>query len=206
MKDRDRRMTISHHMFLNMRFVWEFLDDNLDIIKNKDIKIYTDTDVNNCKLRFKYQGYDLEFRPDVLIKVRSKYDKTNKKLIMVENDTGTENTIQIYRKFVRYGFYLDKTHILKDKLKEDIYFPDVKLYFMCTSKQRLHNIFIKGNLAKYFKMVNSFKGRFHLKTKKYLELLEKDYFGFYIMNWEDYEPEEFDLKSTIKKNSLFRSM
>lgn len=205
MRARDRRLSISPHMFYNLRFVWNFIDKNFGLLKKKDIRIYTDTDVNNCKLRFNYQGYNLEIRPDVLIKIRSKDGKQNEKLIIVENDTGSENTIQIYRKFIRYGFYLDKTGILHSSGK-GIYYPDVEHYFICESGKRLQNLFEGGNLGKYFRKVNSYKNRFNIKTETLLEVFSGDYFRFYIANWEKYKPKKFDLRTTVRMNSLFRDL
>jgi hypothetical protein len=95
MRSRKRRTTFSPHEYMNLQFVWKYMTENWENLINGDVDIYTDTDINNCKLQFINKWGSLEIRPDVMIKIYE--EGLNKKLIMAENDTGSMNTIQIYR-------------------------------------------------------------------------------------------------------------
>jgi hypothetical protein len=203
MRSRKRRTTFSPHEYMNLQFVWKYMTETWKNLVNGDVEIYTDTDINNCKLQFINKWGSLEIRPDVMIKIYE--EGLNKKLIMAENDTGSMNTIQIYRKFLRYGFYLDRIDKIR-QTKDESYYPQVDLYFICESATRLNNLFINGNLAKYFQYTNTFKGKFSIDTKRIAELVDKDFFHFYIMDFEDYNPKEFDLKKTLRTNTLFKNL
>src|SRR5258708_439457 len=56
--DRMERSTTSLHHFMNFVYIWEWITNNPDLV-GKGIKIFEDSDRNNCKLKYRFIGRDM---------------------------------------------------------------------------------------------------------------------------------------------------
>lgn len=185
---KSRRSPMYTHHYMNFKYVWDYVHQNWDQILEKKISIFTDQDIVNCKLSTDFEGERLVIRPDVLIRIP--VGKQDEDLILVENDTGRENPINIYRKFLQYAMFLLEG-------KRYLHIKNVQLHFVFLSKKRLHNVFKSDVVVNRFDHDNEYK-KWELDMKKIIEAFKSKDFSLYATDFKESKPEKVDFIKTLK--------
>jgi hypothetical protein len=127
--DRMERSSTSMHHFMNFVFIWEWITNNSHLL-NQHIKIYEDSDMNHCKLKYRYNGRDLLLYPDVLILHPDESKKGYQKAIIVENDTRTETYKPLFQKFIDYATFIERG-------ADHLAISTIEINYIFTSKKRI---------------------------------------------------------------------
>jgi hypothetical protein len=144
--DRLARFTDSDHRFMNFVYLWEWIKNNTPLL-SAGIKIYEDSNRNNCKLSFSFGSDSVVLYPDVLILIPdSARGSEFFKAIIVENDTGLETSGTLFRKIVEYCAYA--LHGRKQG-----FISDAEVIFTLHSKERSKRLL--ENLVSHAKNYNA---------------------------------------------------
>lgn len=134
---RDHHMVIFHFL---IDYILKFKDEEVLSGSYKGLgdfrgynieQIYTDYDGDKCKYQFKYSGYDIDVKPDMILLPTINEEEV---VICLEADTGSVTIGKNYNKILRYCMMCH--HELK---KQGI--QKIKLYFSFQSKRRLDTMF-----------------------------------------------------------------
>lgn len=186
--NRSRRSPLYAHHYMNFKFVWDYVHANWDLILQKDISIFTDQDIVNCKLKTDYEGKPLIIRPDVLVNIPKAKNRTD--VVLVENDTARENPVTIYRKFLQYALFLLDT-------KRYVHIDKVTLHFIFTSKQRMENLFEGDVISNRFKLDNKLD-KWIVDMKDVVKAFKSEDFKLFISHFKKSKPVEIDFLDTLK--------
>ncbi len=137
--DRMERASTSIHHFMNFVFIWEWIMRNPQFI-SKDIKIFEDSDRNNCKLKYRYNGRDLLLYPDVLILYPDESKKDYQKAIIIENDTRKETYKPLFQKLIDYATFIERG-------ADHLNISEIELYFIFSSKKRINTFLFSSKGA-----------------------------------------------------------
>lgn len=185
-----KRSPLHIHHYMNFKFVWDYVHKNWDKILENHISIFTDQDINNCKLSTNYSGERLVIRPDVLINMQN--DRRKKDVVLVENDTGRENPINIYRKFLQYAMFLKEG-------KRYLDINNVDLYFISLSEKRLENIFQTDTVVKRFEWNIEYKN-WDIEMEDIINAFKTNTFRLYITTFKNYKPKEINILDTLAQS------
>ena len=101
--------------------------------------VYTDYEPDLCRFAFKYSGYEIDLRPDMILKPSK---EANEVLICLEADTGSMSISLLYNKILRYCMLAHANFNYQGVQK-------IKLYFSFQSIRRAETVF------KFPKVLNS---------------------------------------------------
>lgn len=127
---RSVRQSVSEHGYMNFAFIWNYILENASILDN-EIRIYDDSNLNHCKLPFSFAGKRAVLVPDTVIHIAQ---GSTKRVIFVENDTGREEYLKIYKKLVEYAAFVQNA-------KAEHAIDSIDLYFILASDKRLEQMF-----------------------------------------------------------------
>lgn len=198
-----------HHLIIFnflIDYISEFRDENILGRKVKNPgdfegynieEIYTDYEPDKCRFAFKYSGYEIDLRPDMILKP-SKGDE--QVVVCLEADTGQMGMAPVFNKIIRYGMLCH--HELKS-----LGMQKVKLYFSFHSQKRaesmfkypkelkrdglMYELFNQGLVLKY----KSNKSKAQILTLEFLKVLKEGkleiYAGVERSGFENYKKVDF---------------
>ena len=186
-KDHSLRIGISDHQYMNFVFLWHWLGENVKLFAT-DIKIYEDSNLNHCKIKFAFGGKDLVISPDILIYLPDEDNKALKKAIFIENDTGGETHKKIYQKLVEYSALVNRG------LRQNL-ISKAELYFIFHSQKRLENILGETGIVRLFSYYNNSEKLKNVTVDTILNAFDGKSFPFYVgvLNQEEGNPYNFQL-------------
>jgi hypothetical protein len=145
--DRNLRGSVGEHSFMNFAFIWNWIKQNPDLLA-KNIQIFEDSDLNNCRFKFAFGGKDLVISPDVLIYLPDEANTAFKKAIFIENDTGGETYSKVYQKLIEYSLLVSRG------LKQNL-ISSAEIYFIFHSQKRVEKLLSDKGLVSLFNYYNS---------------------------------------------------
>ncbi len=146
------RKSISEHNFMNFMFVWQYIVTHPEYI-TKAIKIYDDSNINDCKIRTFWSGKDVVVSPDLLIYTPAE-SSVFQKALCIENDTGRETYRMIYQKLIEYAVLIE-TGMSSNKIS------DFTIYFIIPTKKRIQQLFY--NTTGILQLFSSFNNTKQIK-------------------------------------------
>ncbi len=146
-KGRHLRGSVGEHSFMNFAFIWNWIKQNPELLA-KNIQIFEDSDLNNCRFKFAFGGKDLVISPDVLIYLPDEINTAFKKAIFIENDTGGETYSKVYQKLTEYSLLVSRG------LKQNL-ISSAEVYFIFHSQKRVEKLLSDKGLVSLFNYYNS---------------------------------------------------
>ncbi len=179
------RIGITDHQYMNFTFLWHWLAKNTQLF-TKDIKVYEDSNLNNCKIKVTFGGKDIVIAPDILIYLPDEDNKAFKKAIFIENDTGGETHRKIYQKLVEYSVLVNRG------LRQNL-ISQAELYFIFHSQKRLDNILGENGIVRLFSYYNNSEKLKSVTVDTILHAFDGKSFPFYVgvLNQEQTDPYNF---------------
>lgn len=131
---RSVRQSVSEHGYMNFAYVWNYIKEHADSITN-EIRIYDDSNLNHCKMPFSFAGKRAVLVPDILI---HNTQGSASRVIFIENDTGREEYLKIFKKLVEYAAFAQNA-------KAENAIDTIELYFILASQKRIDQMFYSPN-------------------------------------------------------------
>jgi len=196
---------IFNHSFLNFAFLWHFHKKTPSFL-TPNIRLYEDSDINNCKVLFSYKGKDVLISPDTIIYLPDTQKQDFRKAIFVENDTGRETYKTIYQKMIEY-LALAEDGMDKNKLSS------ITLYFIFLSRRRMKRLFTdRDGFLRYFDLYNKTNRGLEVRMRFLLKTLQSGRFKIYLSTYNHEEPQspysfrKYDLtKYLLEKEAAWKN-
>lgn len=173
---------ILNHSYLNFAYLWHFHRKNPSCFAS-GIRLYEDSDINNCKVLFSYKGKDVLISPDAIIYLPDTQKQDFRKAIFVENDTGRETYKTIYQKVIEY-LALAEDGMDKNKLSH------IDLCFVFLSKRRMSQLFTQKNgFLRYFDLYNKTNRGLEVRMRYLLQTLQSGKVQIYLSVYNHEKPQ-----------------
>ncbi len=147
-EDRSLRKNISEHSFMNFMYIWHYISTYPEQM-TKAIKIYEDTNMNQCKVRTYFDNKTVIVSPDVIIYSPISASSIFQNALFIENDTGRETYKTIYQKLVEYAVLIEKG-LASNKIEK------LTIHFIIRTQKRVDQLFYGPNgIVKFFNAYNN---------------------------------------------------